>query len=140
MSSPAPVPSASNPSAAEQHAALIRKNLASLKIATGANVICAEATKALATLQSAARQYDYIFIDPPYAATEDYPRVMKFLAASNILAPIGIIIVEHRKTFNIAESFGDLHRVRLLRQGDAALSFYRRATPPQHEMSETENP
>jgi 16S rRNA (guanine966-N2)-methyltransferase len=121
-------------------AALIRKNLASLKIATGANVICAEATKALATLQSAARQYDYIFIDPPYAATEDYPRVMKFLVASNILAPNGIIIVEHRKTFNIAESFGDLHRVRLLRQGDAALSFYRRATPPQNEMSETENP
>ncbi len=121
-------------------AALIRKNLTSLKIVTGANAICADAVKGLATLQSAPRQHDYIFIDPPYAATEDYSRVMKFVAASNILAPGGIVIVEHRKTFNIAESFGDLQRVRLLRQGDAALSFYRRQTTAPREVSSTENP
>jgi 16S rRNA (guanine966-N2)-methyltransferase len=119
-------------------AALIRKNLAALKIMTGASVICADAVKGSATLQSSARQYDYIFIDPPYAAVADYARVMKLVAASNILAPGGIVIVEHRKTFNIAESFAALKRVRLLRQGDAALSFYRRETP--NEGASTENP
>ena len=70
--------------------------------------------------------YDYMFIDPPYAATADYARVLQKIAASRVLADIGIIIVEHRKTFDLPESFGTLKRVRVLRQGDAALSFYRR--------------
>jgi 16S rRNA (guanine966-N2)-methyltransferase len=121
-------------------AALIRKNLASLEVSSAANVNCADAVKGLAALEAAARQYDYIFIDPPYAATEDYSRVMKHVASSNILAPGGIVIVEHRKTFNIAESFASLSRVRLLRQGDAALSFYRHETPPADETSASENP
>jgi 16S rRNA (guanine966-N2)-methyltransferase len=121
-------------------ATLIRKNLASLKIGTGATVTCADAVRGLSALESAAQQYDYIFIDPPYAATEDYSRVMKFVAASNVLALGAIVIVEHRKSFNIAESFGTLRRVRLLRQGDAALSFYRRKTPSQNEVPVTENP
>lgn len=121
-------------------AALIRKNLASLEITSAANVICADALKGLLALEAAAHQYDYIFIDPAYAATEDYSRVMKHVASSNVLAAGGIVIVEHRKTFGIAESFGTLKRVRLLRQGDAALSFYRRETPSQKEASTTENP
>ncbi len=130
-------------------AALIRKNLASLGVDYDATVICADAVKALETLahqlaaarsEPVAHQYDYIFIDPPYAATEDYARVMKYVASSNVLAPNGIVIVEHRKTLNLAESFVALKRVRLLRQGDAALSFYRRENPPQNETPAAENP
>jgi 16S rRNA (guanine966-N2)-methyltransferase len=121
-------------------AALIRKNLASLEISSAANVICADAVKGLIAIDAAAHQYDYIFVDPPYAATEDYSRVMKQVASSNILASGGIVIVEHRKTFNIAESFGPLKRVRLLKQGDAALSFYRCENSQQNEVLATENP
>jgi 16S rRNA G966 N2-methylase RsmD len=91
-------------------------------------------------MAATARRYDYIFIDPPYAAIEEYSRVMKHVASSNILAAGGIVIVEHRKTFNIAESFGSLKRVRLLRQGDASLSFYRCENSRQNEVSTTENP
>lgn len=120
-------------------AALIRNNLASLEIRSAVDVICADALKGLATL-SGAHQYDYIFIDPPYAATEDYSRVMKHVASSNILAAGGIVIVEHRKTFNIPESFGSLKRVRLLKQGDAALSFYRHEKSQQNEVPAAENP
>ena len=130
-------------------AALIRKNLASLKITSGVTVICADAVNALQSLaaripaaesESNSLQCDYIFVDPPWAATEDYSRVMTYLAVSKILAPGGIVIVEHRKSFNISESYATLKRVRLLRQGDAALSFYRRETPAQNEISATENP
>lgn len=119
-------------------AALVRKNLASLEISSSAKVICADAVKGLTRLQAAGHQYDYIFIDPPYAAVADYSRVMKHVDSSNILAHGGILIVEHRKTFDIAESFAALRRVRLLRQGDAALSFYRRETP--NRSATAENP
>jgi hypothetical protein len=57
--------------------------------------------------------------------------VLQKIAASALLANRGIVTVEHRKTFNLPESFGTLKRVRLLRQGDAALSFYRREEPLQ---------
>jgi 16S rRNA (guanine(966)-N(2))-methyltransferase RsmD len=111
-------------------AALIRKNLAALNVHTGVTVICADAVRALETLEpklkSGDAAYDYIFIDPPYAATADYSRVLQKIATSLLLADRGIVTVEHRKTFDLPESFGTLKRVRLLRQGDAALSFYRR--------------
>jgi 16S rRNA G966 N2-methylase RsmD len=93
-------------------------------------VICADAIRGLETLDAKVKvgdsAYDYIFIDPPYAATADYSRVLQKVAASKLLADTGIVTVEHRKTFDLPESFGTLKRVRLLRQGDAALSFYRR--------------
>jgi 16S rRNA (guanine966-N2)-methyltransferase len=111
-------------------AALIRKNLAALNVHTGVTVICADAVRALETLEAKVKvgdpAFDYIFIDPPYAATADYSRVLQKVAASNLLAEMGIVTVEHRKTFDLPESFSTLKRVRLLRQGDAALSFYRR--------------
>jgi 16S rRNA (guanine966-N2)-methyltransferase len=111
-------------------AALIRKNLAALKVHSGVTVISADAIRGLESLEAKVNAgdaaYDYIFIDPPYTATADYARVLQKIAASRVLADIGIIIVEHRKTFDLAESFGTLKRVRVLRQGDAALSFYRR--------------
>jgi 16S rRNA (guanine(966)-N(2))-methyltransferase RsmD len=110
-------------------AALIRKNLAALKVQSGMTVICADAIRGLETLEAKVKAddvaYDYIFIDPPYAATADYARVLQKLSASRILADRAIVIVEHRKNLNLPESFGTLKRVRLLRQGDAALSFYR---------------
>jgi hypothetical protein len=37
-----------------------------------------------------------------------------------------LVIVEHEKKFDPAEQFGSIRRLRVLRQGDAALSFYRR--------------
>jgi 16S rRNA (guanine(966)-N(2))-methyltransferase RsmD len=116
-------------------AALIRKNLAALNVHSGVTVICADAIRALETLEAKVKAgppdasdaaYDYIFIDPPYAAAADYSRVLQKLAASKLLADGGIVTVEHRKTFDLPESFNTLKRVRLLRQGDAALSFYRR--------------
>jgi 16S rRNA (guanine(966)-N(2))-methyltransferase RsmD len=131
----------------ENHApsiALIHKNLASLKISSNATVLCADALRGLETLEaklkSGGHQYDYVFIDPPYAATGDYSRVLKYLASSSLLVPSAIVIVEHRKSFNLAESFGVLQRVRLLRQGDSALAFYRRHDAAQNPTSPADNP
>jgi 16S rRNA (guanine966-N2)-methyltransferase len=124
-------------------AALIRKNLTALKVHSGVAVICADAIRGLETLEAKVKAgdpaYDYIFIDPPYAATADYSRVLQKIGVSNLLAQSGIVIVEHRKTFDLAESFGTLKRVRILRQGDAALSFYRREQAIQ-SIAHADNP
>ncbi len=109
---------------------LIRRNLGSLGINTGVTVLAVDALRGLALLASRKQQsapgYDCVFLDPPYAAAQDYSRVLEFLGTANLLAPGGLVVAEHRRNFDLREEAGALHRFRVLRQGDAALSFYRR--------------
>jgi 16S rRNA (guanine966-N2)-methyltransferase len=112
-------------------AALIRRNLASLGIRNGATVLAVDALRALEMLASRKKGrtsgYDYVFLDPPYAASKDYLRVLESLGWGNLFAPGGVVIAEHRRTFDLPEEAGALQCYRVLKQGDAALSFYRRA-------------
>jgi 16S rRNA (guanine966-N2)-methyltransferase len=118
----------------EKHAPaakLIRSNLDSLGISSGATILVFDALVALERL--AARQtpttsrIDFVFLDPPYAARADYLRTLEFLASdsASFLSPDALIIFEHHHKFSQPESVGRLQRFRLLKQGDAALSFFR---------------
>jgi 16S rRNA (guanine(966)-N(2))-methyltransferase RsmD len=111
-------------------ATLIRRNLESLGINTGVTVLAVDALRGLAMLaarkNSGIPAFDHIFLDPPYAAAEDYSRVLEFLGSADLLAPGGMAVAEHRRNFDLPEDPGALKRFRVLRQGDAALSFYRR--------------
>ena len=109
---------------------LIRRNLASLDIRSGFTVLSADALRGLELLNSRQKKekpaYDYVFLDPPYAAVEEYARVLEFLGWTDLLASGGIAVAEHHRKFDLPEKAGALRRVRVLRQGDAVLSFYRR--------------
>jgi 16S rRNA (guanine(966)-N(2))-methyltransferase RsmD len=112
-------------------AKLIRENLASLKIAGPASVLAMDAHSALEKLQKRQIQesqpfaYDFIFLDPPYAAADEYLRVMNFLSAAPFVSANTVVIAEHARKFELPEEFSRLERVRVLKQGDAVLSFYR---------------
>jgi 16S rRNA (guanine(966)-N(2))-methyltransferase RsmD len=110
-------------------ATLIRRNLESLGINTSVTVLAVDALRGLAMLaarkNSGIPAFDHIFLDPPYAGAEDYSRVLEFLGSAELLAPGGLVVAEHRRNFDLPEEPGALRRFRVLRQGDAALSFYR---------------
>ena len=112
-------------------ATLIRRNLESLGIRKGATILASDALRGLEILASGKKgkgfQYDYVFLDPPYAAAKDYACVLESLGSGNLLAPGGVVIAEHRRSFELPEGVGALQCYRVLKQGDAALSFYRRA-------------
>ncbi len=61
----------------------------------------------------------------PYAAEKEYAMAMNLLGASPVVSPTSVVIAEHRKSFELAETFGNLQRYRVLKQGDAVLSFFR---------------
>jgi 16S rRNA (guanine(966)-N(2))-methyltransferase RsmD len=113
----------------ENHAAaakLIRENLALLKIESGAQVISADTSQALAKLMTRKRPpFEFVFLDPPYAAEGEYKLALDVLGASPLVSEDSIVIAEHRKTLELEETYGSLLRYRVLKQGDAALSFYR---------------
>jgi 16S rRNA (guanine966-N2)-methyltransferase len=117
----------------EKHApaaALIRRNLETLGIRTGTTIIVLDALRALEKLAARHRSgelgYDFVFVDPPYAAAQEYAQILRFLGAESFLSLRAKVIVEHRRNFELPESSGSLRRVRVLRQGDATLTFYLR--------------
>lgn len=117
--------------------ALIKVNLAGLQITAGATVIASDALHALESLavRKPAPQFDYLFLDPPYAAANDYDRVLAFLGSQNaensrgnrpaLLKPSTTVIAEHRRAFSLPPRFGALQQVRTITHGDASLSFFR---------------
>jgi 16S rRNA (guanine966-N2)-methyltransferase len=108
-------------------AQLIRANLAALDVRAEAEVIEAPVEKGLEKLAARHLLADFVFLDPPFNAPDKYTQTLEFLDASHLLAPEGIVIVEHRRKVELPEYFTRLERTRLLEQGDAALSFYRLA-------------
>jgi 16S rRNA (guanine966-N2)-methyltransferase len=108
-------------------ARLIRENLASLEIQSGAEVIEADAVRGLERLASRRLLADFIFLDPPYEKADEYSDVLEFLDASHLIAPRGIVIVEHFSKMELPERLDRLECTREIEQGDTLLSFYRLA-------------
>jgi 16S rRNA (guanine966-N2)-methyltransferase len=64
---------------------------------------------------------DLVLLDPPY----DLPAPDEaLLTAERLLAPGGLVVVEHARRREWPERSGRLQRVRVLHSGDSALSFY----------------
>lgn len=106
-------------------AGLVRKNLHSLGIEHGFQVLNQDSVRALGALQAEQVQADVVFLDPPYRLEAAYSRTLHALAESTIVAVHSKVIVEHQKKFDPGAKIASLERYRLLQQGDAALSFYR---------------
>src|SRR5580700_9032462 len=96
-------------------AKLIRQNLDSLKITSGATILAADALRGLGMLASRHESST-----PPV----DYARTLEFLGSATFLAPDAFVIFEHHHKFILPEQFGALRRTRVLKQGDATLTFF----------------
>jgi 16S rRNA (guanine(966)-N(2))-methyltransferase RsmD len=127
--------------------ALLRRNLESLGIGLGtqlaasrrpqpvpslsgvfpgtAEIVALDADEALERLVALRLHLDVVFADPPYADEAAYHAVLEILGAS-LLAKNGLVILEHNRRRELPPNAGALERFRVLEQGDAALSFYRR--------------
>lgn len=108
-------------------AGLIRENLAALGIRAGAELIEADALSGLEKIAKRHLIADFIFLDPPYEKTAEHLQVLEFLDASHLVAPRGIVVVEHRSGMEVPERLDRLECSRQVEQGDATLSFYRLA-------------
>lgn len=108
-------------------ARLIRENLAALGIRAGAELIEADALAGLEKIAGRHLVADFLFLDPPYEKAEEHSRVLEFLDASHLIAPQGIVIVEHRSGTEVPERLNRLECTRQVEQGDATLSFFRLA-------------
>lgn len=105
-------------------AELIRQNLVALDMEGRAEVVHGEALKRL-PLHCA----DIVFLDPPYEAERECHAALRLLGSS----PPALVVVQHSVRAPLEDRYGALERVRLLRQGDNALSFFEPAPRPAAE-------
>jgi len=114
---------------------VLRANLESLGLRGGVRV---EAVSVAAFLkkvrpESSGFAFDIMFMDPPYDAVDEYGLALGLLGkeASRLLARDAVVIAEHRRKEKLEERYGVLEQMRVLEQGDAALSFYKAAVSSQ---------
>ena len=108
-------------------AKLIQRNLHSLGLETGFELLREDVVSALAKLEARRVMVDLVFLDPPYRMEKIYEQTLRLLSlpSSSLLRPGAVIVVEHDKRFDPGNDFAPLQRYRKLQQGDATLSFYR---------------
>jgi len=126
----------------------IEKNIESLKLKT-CTLYPQQAEKAIKNLHRAQRKFDIIFLDPPYSkglfprlrTPEDLrvgsgsregvgesltKKTLQTLEAYDIVAPDGLIVVQHFKKDALPDALGDLTLLRQKKYGDTVLTFYRK--------------
>jgi 16S rRNA (guanine966-N2)-methyltransferase len=112
---------------AEAALASIRQNLAALKIGRGFTLEDRGVGALLQRLGKIAQPVEIVFLDPPYEAEAEYEGTLNFLGSVRgraLLAPDALVIAEHGSKAKLAMRYGGLEQARLVKQGDAALSFF----------------
>jgi 16S rRNA (guanine966-N2)-methyltransferase len=109
---------------------VLRQNLQSLRIASGITIEQLGTRRLLEDALKAGTAFDIVFLDPPYEAAREYADTLQWLAnpGSALLRDGALVVAEHSTKVPLAEVYGEgatrLLRTRVLRQGDASLSFY----------------
>jgi 16S rRNA (guanine966-N2)-methyltransferase len=102
--------------------ALIAENLLRCGISDGYAIIRASASRAVEKLRrgSSFVPFDIILLDPPY----DHPAAQALTGVDALVAPDGLVVLEHARRATVPDHAGPLMRTRILMSGDSALAFY----------------
>jgi 16S rRNA (guanine966-N2)-methyltransferase len=107
--------------------ASLRQNLVALKIERGFTLEDRGVGALLQRLGKISQLIDLVFLDPPYEAEAEYEGTLNFLGSARgrtTLAANVLVVAEHSSKAKLAMRYGALEHTRLVKQGDAALSFF----------------
>lgn len=110
--------------ASSQSVEVVKRNLASTKLADRAEVYRNDARRALKLLERAGKSFDLIFLDPPYAV-KDCDALLIDMASRGLVADGAIAVVEHHPDVAYPENIEGYERTRYATYGEIALSIYR---------------
>ena len=102
----------------------IKKNIALLK-ASPCSLHYIEAQKAIKLLAQNKKSFDIIFFDPPYHL-EMVKKILQTLEGYDILAPNGLIVVQHSKAELLPKDSLKFSLIKEAKYGDTWLSIFRK--------------
>ena len=114
---------------------LIAENLAHCGMPEGYAIIRASFDRGLDALRSAPgfAPFDIVLLDPPYDQAADATTEM-LRGADSVLAPDGLVVLEHAHRRPAPGGAGRLALIRRLVSGDSALAFYERSRRLRSEL------
>ena len=102
----------------------IASNLDMLGITDQAEVFRCEVQTALHQLAQRGEQFHVILLDPPYRSNLHGTLLMR-IDRSSLLAPAGLVSIEHHHKLELTGIIGSLEKARTVRAGESCLTFYR---------------
>lgn len=108
-----------------RNADVIRRNVAELELDDAAEVWTSSAETGLDRLAREGRDFDVIFIDPPYGVGLAPKLLERVARTASLLRPEGLVVVQHTRHEPLPAAAGSLVRRRERAMGDTLVSFYR---------------
>jgi 16S rRNA (guanine966-N2)-methyltransferase len=97
----------------------------SKEFAGTAEILIRDVLAAIERLADRGTRADLVFADPPYDDSDAYDSVLDLLGDSDVLSRSALVVLEHHHKRQLPAFAGQLERTRVVKQGDATLSFYR---------------
>lgn len=104
----------------QRNCSLIRDNLSRLGIGDLAMV---EKSDCLKFLEREKGDFELVFLDPPFEET-NWDKLMNSLGRERFIARGGVVVVEHKASSVLDQSYGGINRFSEKRYGDSKVSFY----------------
>lgn len=105
----------------------IRNNLDALR-SHNCDLMAMEADNAIAFLKTNKKNFDLVFLDPPYYRDLG-KKILQSLGACDIVAGNGLVVVQHFRKDDLPDIEGGLILCKQARYGGTTLSFYRKEKP-----------
>ena len=99
----------------------IRRAVEDLELAEQSRITRGKVERVLQTVKA---RFDLVLADPPYRI-DPWETIMTSLSERELLKQGAVIVAEHSKTYEMADSYGDLNIWKRRRYGDTAVSIFR---------------
>ena len=109
----------------EAYREIIKENIEITKEPEKFTTIKLDADKAIERLAAEKQQFDYLFLDPPYAKQKIIDQIHK-MEELGLFSKTAVIVCETDKTVELPESVAGFHQIRKQIYGITAVTIYRK--------------
>lgn len=104
---------------------IIRTNLQNCHFEKSSyNLLQADVFKVIEQMENKKEQFDIIYLDPPYTVDEIFNPVMEAIGNTHILKEDGILAIRTKKEKDMADTYGNLEKVRMKKYGISMVHYY----------------
>ena len=103
---------------------IVKSNIKKARVENESTILNLDFKSAINSLSSKNKQFDVIFMDPPYYKNM-FSDALSAVDNNNLLKEDGIIVVEHDTVDKFPDNMGRLYKSREKKYGNTTLTFYK---------------
>lgn len=104
---------------------VMKENITACKFTEQAQICEMDVFRAVNFLEQKKKNFEYIYIDPPFKNDKIFHKIMDELGETGLLSEDGILIIRTQKNKELAQQFKNLIQYRYNHYGESCLNYYR---------------